>query len=366
MKFDPKQKIYILAETGAIGDTICTFPILKILAERGHLAGVFVDDYYMPLYELVFPEHKHLLIRLHDAVTIIPKDQVTPDIPRHVIDPNTGEAKFLSYPLIPNLPVIHTQHQGGLTSIHAHLIDGFSSVIANAILKEDEKSYPLVDSALLPQVTLPPPSPPPDGGNGPQQHRPYVVIAYGATTLHRRMLSATFSDLKRYFHIRGVDVVLLGNSNHVLNIDVAGNPRATTRPSFDGCDTTGCINLIDKTTIPEALSVMASKQCWAVLGVDGGLLHLAALTNTTIIAGYTTVDPYYRLPYRNGVKGQNVFIVEPDSECRYCQTNTFCTYGMRFDVCNIGRPECMMSLTTDKWIRQIERALPYAQFAGDF
>jgi len=94
-----------------------------------------------------------------------------------------------------------------------------------------------------------------------------------------------------------------------------------------------------------------------VVGLDNGLIHLAGLTDVPIVAGYTTVDPYFRLPWRHGVKGWRCFAVEPSSECRYCQTATFCTYNINFLRCNTTTKECMNSLTLDLWLAQVEKAL---------
>ena len=101
----------------------------------------------------------------------------------------------------------------------------------------------------------------------------------------------------------------------------------------------------------EALRIINDAEM--IIGLDNGLLHLAGLTDTKIVAGYTTVDPYYRLPYRHNVLGWNCSIVEPTSECRYCQTEHFCTYGINFVICNIGTETCKNSLTLDKWLGAI-------------
>jgi len=93
-----------------------------------------------------------------------------------------------------------------------------------------------------------------------------------------------------------------------------------------------------------------------IIGLDNGLIHLAGMTDVPIVAGYTTVDPYYRVPYRHGVKGWNCYVVEPTSECRYCQTEHFETYGINFLECGIMSKECMYSLTFDKWLAKIQEA----------
>lgn len=333
MKFDPRQKIYVICNTGAMGDTICSMVIMKTLSDRGHIEKLFVDKRYLDLYKLVFPHD--IIVSLETAMTVIPKDQVTPDIPQSVINPRTGEASFLNYPIIPNIPVVYSMKPSP-TSIHCHLIDCFSMSISECILKETQKDYPRVSAEKLPNNKL--------------KGEKYIVLAYGATVDNRRMLPEVFEGLKQYFLERDYKVVTLGKRDHLLQ---AGDKL--TRPMFDGVSFEGCIDLIDKTTIPEALSIINDAKM--IVGLDGGLIHLAGMTDTPIVASYTEGDPYYLIPYRNGIKGHNVFVVEPDSECKYCKTETFETYGIDFLKCNAGTKECMNSLTLDKYISQIEKIM---------
>jgi hypothetical protein len=330
MKFNPKQKIYLICNTGALGDTVSTFPILKILTERGHIEKMFVDNRYIALYSLFFD--KKLIVNLKDAMTIIPKDKITPDIPQSVINPHTGEASFLSYPLIPNIPVVYSLNPRP-SSIHMHLVDCFSSSICDAILKDTEKNYPLVNIKKLPK--------------NPIKAKNYVVITYGATSEVKKMLPEVFNGLKNYFNEKGFKVVVIGKRDFKLR---CGDKLVD--PNFEGVDLNNCIDMIDKTNFPQALRIIYDAKM--IIGLDNGLLHLAGLTNTPIVVAYTYADPYYLLPFRNGIKGENCKVVEPDEACRYCRTSTFCTYGIQFYDCVLGTQECTKSLTLEKYIEAIE------------
>jgi len=269
-------------------------------------------------------------------MTVIPREHITPDIPKSVINPETGEAVFLSYPCIQNTPIVYAMRPQP-SSIHSHLVDCFSMTICDAILKEEQKNYPLVDKSKLIQRQI--------SGD-------YVVIAYGSTTEHRKMLPEVFEGIKKYFIDNNIKVVLLGKRGHELVCDLGNGEKVKTKPAFDDVNFDGCIDLIDKTSIPEALSIISYAEM--IIGLDNGLIHLSGMTDTAIVCGYTTVDPYYRLPYRHNEKGWNCFVVEPDSECRYCQTELFETYGVNFLICNTRTKDCMKSLTLDKWIKKIE------------
>jgi len=336
MKFNPIQKIYLICDTGALGDTISTFPILKLLAEKKQIERLFVSDRYVDLHKLVLPHE--IILPMAEVMKTVPREEVTPDIPSSVIDPRTGEAKFLDYPLLPNIPVIHSMSPHGLRPIRASLVDSFSATIAQTILKEDEKDYPFVPKEKLP--------------SNPLEGKKYAVIAYGATSDNRKMTVESFRAIKEYLLAKGYEVVLLGKRDHELSL-YAGGPLI--KPDFSKLDTEGCIDYIDKTSIVESLSILNGAAL--IAGVDGGLLHLAGMTDIPIVAGYTMVDPYYREIYRFGKRGYKFFAVEPDSECRFCQTNLLLTYGISFHACGSRTFECVTSLTSDKWITQIDRAL---------
>jgi len=269
------------------------------------------------------------------AMKIIPKEEVTPDIPQSVINPKTGEASFLDYPLIPNIPLVYTLVPS-YTSIHCHLIDCFSMAMCQCILKESQKDYPRVCTDVLPKNNY--------------KDEKYVVIAYGATVDNRRMLPEVFEGIKQYFLKKNFKVVLLGKRDHLLQCG-----DVLTKPMFDGVSFDNCIDMIDNTTLPEALSIINDAEM--IIGLDGGLTHLAGMTNTKIVVSYTEGDPYYLIPYRNGKKGDRVYVVEPDSECKYCKTETFVTYGIQFHRCSNKTNACMNSLTLDKYLNQIEKAL---------
>lgn len=335
MRFNPRQKIYLVATTGALGDTVATFPTLKILTERGHIEKLFVDSRYIDLYHLFFP--KEILVNLQDAMKMVPANEITPNVPRDAIDPTTGNAHYLDYPLNPNLPVVKTL-QPLPTSIHSHLVDCFSLTMTDAILKENMKDYPKVDASKLPL--------------NPLSDKAYAVVAYGSTTEHRKMLPEAFDAIVAQLKSNGLEVVLLGKRDHSLNCQ-----GTMTKPTFEGVSFDDCINLIDQTTFPEALSIINGAEI--VVGLDNGLIHLAATTDVPIVVGYTTVDPYYRLPYRHEEKGWNCFVVEPTSECCYCQTEHFCAYGISFLRCATTTKECMYSLLPKLWTDQIELALKH-------
>ncbi len=122
-------------------------------------------------------------------------------------------------------------------------------------------------------------------------------------------------------------------------------------------DYTKGINLIDKTSLFEAHSIMANSA--AVLGLDNGLLHLACMSSTAkLVYGFTTVEPRHRLPYRNDIQGYNCLVVMPTKEelsCIGCQSNmNFANTTHCFTTCFYKDNACLSLMTSDKWISKLQ------------
>lgn len=81
------------------------------------------------------------------------------------------------------------------------------------------------------------------------------------------------------------------------------------------------INLVNQTDMLQAAAVIAGSK--AIIGMDGGLIHLAGSTDAPIIAGYTLVAPDHVLPIRGGIRGFKCHPVVPPEHIpnRFFQTN---------------------------------------------
>jgi ADP-heptose:LPS heptosyltransferase len=108
-------------------------------------------------------------------------------------------------------------------------------------------------------------------------------------------------------------VVLLGQRN--LFVDGEQTIKSNPIKIFEDV-----IDLRDASPLLESLKIINYAKF--IVGVDNGLFHLAGLTQTPIVAGYTTVAPELRMPYRNNKLGWNVGPCVPQSEWRFCQSAT--------------------------------------------
>jgi ADP-heptose:LPS heptosyltransferase len=117
------------------------------------------------------------------------------------------------------------------------------------------------------------------------------------------------------------------------------------------------VDLRDKTNLLEAAKIM--KESSLVVGLDNGLLHLAACSDVPIVMAFTNVEPRHRMPYRHDVLGWEVYPIVPDEkiECRFCQSQMKFAFDQNFAYCYYDDYKCIQNLTADKYINQINEAL---------
>lgn len=290
----------------AVGDTVCCVPVVKALIAEGKLYKVFGSARTCEILRICGIAENLIVQATPEEVT--------------AFDLNGSELVGANCP--------------GHAAYRIHLVDLFSAFPINAILKPEEKCV-AADPELLPDIS-----------HLPLASGRYVVIGVGFAQLSRKLPLKAYTAVVNYCKDHQLDVVLLG-----------GQRKNSQNPiCFEGYPDEDCTNLIDKITIAESVAVMADAAC--VVGIDSGLIHLASLTETPIVCGFTCVDPYYRAPYRHGIKGWGFYPVEPRSDCKYC-TNRLAMFGVAFDVkCPFGKGyECATSLHADDYVAKLKMAL---------
>ncbi len=295
-------KINIDFNSSALGDTIGFLPVLKYLQDRNMIEKVYVLDYLQELFTFV----------LRPEQIIVKKD---------------GDQYVSKWPFLMSwVPKP--------TNLHMHFVDYGSIVLADRILDMEDKNYPNVNVDDVPNLV--------SSDN-------YVVLTYGSTYSNKKIPAKTIEGIINYFKYKGIEVVLLGK-NMVLS-----HNGGEIKIHFDDIDTDGCINLIDKTTLKQAVRIIRGAKC--IVGVDNGLIHLAGLTDTPIVVGYSLRHPKYSLPIRHNELGWNCYVVEPDDKCRYCMTDWVLPVNADFRHCDNESFLCVKSLTVEKFIKKIEEVL---------
>lgn len=156
----------------------------------------------------------------------------------------------------------------------------------------------------------------------------YVVMSPGATTKVKELPVKCFNDIVDYATSKGYTPVFLGKKEVV-----AGENLAAIGATFAEYDLSKGINLIEQTTLLESAAIIAGSR--AIIGMEGGLTHLAGFTDTNIIAAYTFVDPRVIAPYRNNSRDYKFQAVTPpkDLGCRFCQTNVNFVFDVDYRDC---------------------------------
>ncbi len=180
----------------------------------------------------------------------------------------------------------------------------------------------------------------------------YAVITTGYTSDTRVFKAEYINEVAEYLNSIGITPVFLGKKA------TYADKNNTIVGKFEANYELG-VNLIDKTNLFEAHSIMSKAQF--VLGLDNGLLHLASMSDVSVIWGFTTVLPEHRLPYRNNIKGFNAYVVSPTEEelaCWGCQSKmNFADSSHSFMTCIYSDFKCVELMTSDKWITQINRVI---------
>jgi hypothetical protein len=160
----------------------------------------------------------------------------------------------------------------------------------------------------------------------------YVVIPTGNVHAARAVTGKHVNPLIEYVLKIGLMPVFLGKK------DLLGDGMETTRFPDDVRYDLG-LDLRDKTTVKEAACIL--QHAIATIGLDCGLLHLAALMkDSNVVFGYNITTVAHRIPRRNHGTTINVSLVKEELPCIGCQSNLRMVQH-EFDKCLYGDSLCI-------------------------
>lgn len=310
----PQQRINIRWMNSALGDSVCFFPILKILVERDLIESILMKgDQFKDILGLIVPPQR----------IIVAKENCRYKSNYGFVD------SFRKYP----------------SSIHTHLVDWASLTLSDCILSHQERTMPLLgkdipdfyyDYSFLPSD--------------------YICLQCGYTSKLKAMPQSTFDEIIQYCIDNKIYVVLLGKE---YDIPIDNEDPYKIRPNEfikELRSSEYVINLINKTTLLDSLKIIQKSK--AMVGMDSGLIHLAGLTETPIVAAYTHKSPEYLMPIRHRELGWNVYPIVPDhGVCKFCMTEYFNQFEYDYKNCAKGNTECCDNITADKFIEQIKKII---------
>jgi ADP-heptose:LPS heptosyltransferase len=252
----PKAHISVLSDHGGMGDQILRIPAIRTcLEQHPHVSlDVYWQDYFVDLAKYLY-SHERLT---HKKLSV-------------------GKANPPAKPVVDFNPE-------RVSPLSLHLTDQAFLILMDRLPKEPREAALLQAPAYHTDKT---------------PNEPYVVITATATAAAREWPAIHVNELARRIRNLGYLPVLLGDTSVIKAGD--GVIKGTLSPQIDR---SLFHDLVDKTTLFEALGVMQNAEC--IMGVDNGLLHLAHCTDRPVVMGFTSVEARLRLPTRP--KGQTVAI----------------------------------------------------------
>lgn len=208
-----------------------------------------------------------------------------------------------------------------LTALGTHPLDVGSGYFMSACPAPADCVLPVLD---YPKTQLPPKV---------RKAGDYVVITCGGTTPIRTMTAAHINPLINHIKAKGLTPVFLGKR------DMLTDGKVTTQFS-DDTDYSSGVDMRDQTNVRDAAVIMQHAKC--TVGLDGGLLHLAALMkDSRIVFGYNITSVEHRRPRRSHGKTVNVTLSTKELSCVGCQSRWKNMQGHFYDKCFYKDAKCL-------------------------
>jgi len=171
----------------------------------------------------------------------------------------------------------------------------------------------------------------------------YAVITTGGTAANRTLPPSVINEIINYCLSEGITPLFLGKE------DIAPDHKAK-HP--EGVHYEKGVDLREKTKLDEAAMILARAKF--VCGLDNGLLHIAAMSSTPIVAAFTSVNPILRVPPRR--KGAVTAVLTPPEslQCRFCNSNMRYIANHDFKDCIYKDNLCITQFTGDDFIKAIK------------
>lgn len=289
-----------------------------------HIASLTAIDYISKQYPWI-----RILLWVPDFLVELAKNVLPESV-------NTRSYTNMKYQYDPSKPTRTTEWDGLISPMKIHCVDYGFLKLCDELPNIEHKNYLQIktDKIAIKHIL-------------PQR---YVVITTGYTAKVREFPAKTVNEIAQYIKAKGYEVIFLGQNQ----TDTGAHHKI--KGQFDSeIDYTAGLNLIDKTSLIEAASII--NNATALVGVDNGLMHLAGVTETNIVGGFTTISPSKRWPIRHNQLGWSCYSVVPEVNCKFCQEKTNFLFGHDYRNCLYKDTQCTAEMTSDKFIAHLERIL---------
>ena len=248
------KKIFLdLTESKAIGDTLCSTPVLRKLYDSYNSKIIVVTD---------FPE-------LFKNNPLVEKVYQSSSINRDFINSN-----FISHN---SFYENGQKNNKGIEFKHNRIdIRQYHAIKLGFMLTKDEMGLDYIPDTFEPINKLP---------------DKYVLIHPVQNWPSRTWDAVKWMELTKKLNEQNISVVSIGKeSSEVGFFNVK-------KPIFNFEIKNG-INLMNKTTLSQSWHLIDKSMCFITM--DSGLLHLAGTTDSNILQLGSSINKEFRAPYRNG------------------------------------------------------------------
>lgn len=317
------DNINFLLSHGALGDVIASLPAIKWARENHTL------DLRMTVWA---PRH---LVELVDHLIGQQGLKVQP-LDEFEMVRKKGHDEFAGS------CVINSTLKGTVTRNRYDMVDfAFATLLDRQPMTERERSYVQGRRLIYPAI---------EGR--------YVVVPVGATNKASTFKAEVLGPFLEWLVAHETKPVLVGKpgATGVVMMDGDKPHPLTVHDEVDLLPSAllkECIDMRGKTSLIELRDMCANAQ--AVVGVDGGTLHLAGTTDVPIVYGCTRVLPWHRSITRRAIRNWRVTHVTPrDLECAGCQSNWTLMFKYDFSNCAYKDFKCTSALHADDFIAATE------------
>lgn len=185
----------------------------------------------------------------------------------------------------------------------------------------------------------------------------YVVFPVGATSDNKLFRASVMAPIIKWVSKQGMTPVIVGTKTSHTNVEAQGQYiPIVLRDEVDKLTETlgpyGYFDMREKTTLLQLRDLCGHAA--AVVGVDGGTLHLAGTTDVSIVYGLTTTLPQHRFIVRQGDPLRKIRYITPrDLECAGCQSNWVMS-RQDFRFCAYGDNKCTEQLSSEDFINSLK------------
>jgi heptosyltransferase-2 len=325
------RKILIVAPSW-VGDTVLAQPLFMLLHKKnpGATLDVLAPHWTLPLLQRM-PEVRHVIPNPigHGELKLSEQRRLCAKLGAEgyhqaIVLPNSFKSALA--PFFAGIPL----RTGYLGELRWGLVNDVRRLDQRALPLMVERFAALSGASGTPlELPLPPPRLKVDENDrlaalhrlAPEARHPIIALCPGAEYgPAKRWPAGYFADLARRLKSRSCDVWLVGSPNDAaLGAEIAALSGES------------CFNLCGKTTLDEAIDLLASVQL--VISNDSGLMHVAAALARPLIALYGSSSPSFTPPMSNDAR-----ILKLELPCSPCFKRE----------CPLGHFHCMMQLTPDR------------------